>query len=473
MIAPVNLRHRLFAAVLPLLLAGPAPAEPSRAADLLELADVLAAVDRTFPLLQAAELEVVSAEGELLAAQGGFDIAWRTRGTLSGGYYESVQVDSTLEQPTGLWGVSAFAGYRLGVGTFPSYDGKLETLEHGEVRAGVHIPVLKNGPIDRRRASLQKARLGRRIAELTVDEQRLQFRRAAAHRYWAWVAAGKRLRIAEALLRNVEGRAAALSARIEHGDLPALERTDNERAIQQRRAQVALARRGLEQAALELSLYARDETGAALPPPPERLPADFPGLPAALGSDPRDHLRTAEVRRPEARKLALQGQQAEVERDFAKNQLAPAVDLQLLVSQDLGPPNPDRPDLSDPVAQVGVVLEVPLQNRAMRGRLRSTDALVARLRQQEAFAQDKIEVEVADALSGIRRALERVDAARQEVQLALELERSERARFEEGDSHLLIVNLREQQTAEAELREVDAVLDYYRAAADLAAARGG
>src|SRR5690606_37010310 len=176
---------------------------------------------------------------------------------------------------------------------------------------------------------------------------------------------------------------------------------------------------------------------------------------------------------PEAMKLALQGQQAEVERDFAKNQLAPAVDLQLLVSQDLGPPNPDRPDLSDPVAQVGVVLEVPLQNRAMRGRLRSTDALVARLRQQEAFAQDKIEVEVADALSGIRRALERVDAARQEVQLALELERSERARFEEGDSHLLIVNLREQQTAEAELREVDAVLDYYRAAADLAAARGG
>jgi outer membrane protein TolC len=56
--------------------------------------------------------------------------------------------------------------------------------------------------------------------------------------------------------------------------------------------------------------------------------------------------------------------------------------------------------------------------------------------------------------------------------LALELERAERARFDAGDSQLLIVNLREQQTAEAELREVDAMLDYHRASADLKAACG-
>jgi outer membrane protein TolC len=77
-----------------------------------------------------------------------------------------------------------------------------------------------------------------------------------------------------------------------------------------------------------------------------------------------------------------------------------------------------------------------------------------------------------DAHSALRGARERIEAARREVKLALALEDAERTRFEQGDSHLLIVNIREQQTAEAELREVDALLDYQRAIADSRAARG-
>jgi len=58
------------------------------------------------------------------------------------------------------------------------------------------------------------------------------------------------------------------------------------------------------------------------------------------------------------------------------------------------------------------------------------------------------------------------------VRLAEELEEAERTRYAQGDSQLLIVNLREQQTAEAELRAIDARLDHQRAIADLRAARG-
>ncbi|HEY6558316.1 MAG TPA: TolC family protein, partial [Polyangiaceae bacterium] len=199
--------------------------ERSASANELRLDHVLASADRSFPLLKAAELERAIASGELLSAEGGFDVSWKTRATVTPvGYYESVRIESTLEMPTALWGASTFAGWRLGSGDFPNYDGRYQTLEYGELRAGVNVPLLRNGPIDRRRATLARAELGSDIAKLSVSEQRIQFQRAAAHRYWAWVASGKRLRIAQALLENVESRDTALSVRVERGDLPRVER---------------------------------------------------------------------------------------------------------------------------------------------------------------------------------------------------------------------------------------------------------
>ena len=74
----------------------------------------------------------------------------------------------------------------------------------------------------------------------------------------------------------------------------------------------------------------------------------------------------------------------------------------------------------------------------------------------------------------IQRPREPVGASRREVGVATDLEVAERTRFDLylGDGHLLIVNIREQQTAEAQLRAVEALFDYHSAATDLEAACG-
>ncbi|MEY4578644.1 MAG: hypothetical protein RL701_3347 [Pseudomonadota bacterium] len=437
----------------------------------LRLDDVLASVERTFPLLKAAELDRAIATGDTLSAEGGFDVSWKTRATVTPvGYYENVRIESMFEKPTSLWGVSTFAGWKLGTGQFPIYDGRLQTLEYGELRAGVNVPLWRNSSIDRRRANLGRAELGKDIAALSIAEQRIQVRRAAAHRYWAWVAAGRRLVIAKELLQNVEGRDAGLGARVDGGDLPRVERTDNARAIEQRKAQIAVAQRGLEQAGIELALFLRDAEGKPLPPAPDRMPQNFPEPSAAPmgGSDLSFALST----RPEARRFQLQLRQNQVELDWAQNQLTPGIDLQLAGSQDFGRRLEARPDLSKPVFEVSLLLDIPIQTRFMRGRRDVAAATVMRIGHQQAFARDRIEADVRDAHSGIRGAWDRIEAAKREVMLAVELEQAERTRFEQGDSHLLIVNIREQQTAEAELREIEAFFDYHRAVADLKAARG-
>lgn len=444
----------------------------ARAPAELGLDEVLAAAERAYPAIVAAELERRVAAGELESAEGGFDASWKARATLTPlGYYDNVRAETTVEKPTALWGASAFAGWKLGTGEFPVYDGRLQTLDHGELRAGVQVPLWRNGPIDRRRANLERARLGLQLAELSITQQKIELRRAATQRYWGWVAAGRRVVIGAELLANVERRDAGIALRVETGDLPPIERVENQRALEQRRAGLVQAQRGLEQAAIELGLFLRGARGEPTLPGPERLPAAFPEL-ASDSSEPLGDLRIARERRPEAQSLDLQRQQQEIELDYAHNQLAPAIDVQVAAARDFGPPRAARPDLSETVVEASVLIELPIQTRLMRGRVEVALANTERLRARERLAGDRIDADVRDAHSAIGAARARIEATRREVALALELEAGERSRFEQGDSNLLLVNLREQQTAEALLREVDALLDYHRAQADLAAARG-
>ncbi len=437
----------------------------------LTLETVLRSTETAHPMLLAADLDREAATGETLAAEGGFDASWKTRATARPvGYYDYYTVDSVVEKPTALWGVSTFAGWRLGLDKFPDYDEKLRTLDFGQARAGVNIPVLRNGPTDRRRASLARADLAQRMAQLTWAQQRIELRRMASHRYWAWVAAGRKLEVAETLLANVEARQAAVGARVRTGDLPSIEETDNARALEQRRAQVALSLRSLEQTAIELSLFFRGERAQPVLPRREQLPVDWPD--SEEQSNPASDLTQALQQRPEPKRLELQREQHGVELDFTENQLLPALDFQVVGARNFGPALPERPDLDEPVLELSLLLDVPLQNRANEGRATALRAQIERTALQQRFAAERVAADVQDAYSAVARAKERISSIHREVQLALELEAAERERFAAGDSQLLIVNLREQQTAEARLREVDALFDYHRALADLRAARG-
>jgi outer membrane protein TolC len=66
----------------------------------------------------------------------------------------------------------------------------------------------------------------------------------------------------------------------------------------------------------------------------------------------------------------------------------------------------------------------------------------------------------------------RAELAQREIQLSLRVEEAERIRMRHGESGLLQVNLREQATADARARLVDAELDRRRAEADFSASRG-
>lgn len=436
----------------------------------LSLEEVIRCVRERYPLLRAAELESSLASADLLSAEGGFDPTIKARAvTTPVGPYTSDRVEALAEVPTSVWGTRVFAGYRVSRGDFAVYDGKLVTGELGEARVGVQVPFWRDGPIDRRRASLRRAEIGIDAARLGVGQQRAETLRAASLRYWDWVAAGYRVNVARETLAIAVARDSALEIRVSHGEIPAFERVENERVTHQRAAQIAGAERSFQSAAIELSLFFRTADGTPVRPDASRLPASFPAVVPSL-SDPRLAEEAALSRRPELRRVELMQQQTQVDRDLWNNQRKLGIDLVAAGAKDFGAVPDAR--LAKPELELSLLVDVPLWTRNQDGRVQAADATLARLAYQGRFARDRVVADVRDAASAVDMALERIAATRREVLVTKQLVRMEQQRFELGEGTLLIVNLREQALVEANLREIDALADYFKALANERAASG-
>jgi len=460
----------LAATALVLVTASRARAEGEDASRTNELGleDVLRSVDIAFPLLLAAAREKDEAQGAALSADGGFDPSLKASGFYEpvSGYprqYLTVQAD----QPTPLWGSSFFVGYRYGSGKFPIYDGKLDTNDYGEVRGGVRVPLWRDGPIDRRRASIRQAELGVSLASLSLDQARIEARRAGAFRYWDWVAAGRRVSVLRSWLALAVVRDAALAARAERGDIPEIERTENQRTIFQRQAAVVGAERDLLQASMELSLYIRGADRQPLVPDASRLPRRLPAPAPVDVLGGRAEEERALARRPDVKRFDLVRDRSRIEADLARNQQKPGIDVTLYGARQFGPGDPIR---GEPVVGAALVLDIPILNRVQNGREQTAEASVAKASDQQRFARDRVVADVRTALASIDAAQKRASMAENEARVAAQLADAELRRFDLGESTLLLVNLREQANAEAKVREIDAVADFHRAEASFRAA---
>lgn len=447
----------------------PAPGPASPAGPTLRLAEVLASVTNQYPPLLAALIERDIAAGRLRSAQGAFDFQTFARGfTSPSGYYNSWTLDAGFEQFLGIWGATVFGGYRLSRGdTLPDYN-KGRTEAAGEPRVGLRIPLLRDGSIDRRRAAVLRARLDQELADPFILRQQLDFIRAATVAYFNWVAAGQRLQLAESLLRVANDRGQALTNQTTAGLVPRIVLTDNQRLIISRDLAVVQARRRFEMAALALSLFLRDRLDNPVVAGRDRLPGDLPEIAPPAGDRVPVDIETALVARPEARRVRLSLNKAEVDRRLARNALLPNLDAGIQASRDFG--SDVYKDLGEFELEVGAEFRLPLQRRDAQGRLQEAEAAIERLAAEEQFARDRIAAEVRDAFSAWLAAYDLTRQSRLNVELAATLQEAEKVRFEKGAVDLLALQIREQATFDAEVLAVEAAGDYFRAQADYRAA---
>jgi outer membrane protein TolC len=458
-----------------------ADARPDAPARVLRLDEVLDSVDAHYPLLAAARIGRDVAAGSLQAARGGFDTRIVAQGELNElGFYENRSGEARFEQNTRLWGMRFYGGYRIGRGDFPSYEGGRQTDRGGEVRGGFELPLLRGGRIDVERALLRTAQLDVRRAGPEIELERIDFLREATLAYWEWLATGLEVDVSRQLLAEAEERQDQLRGRADRGVIPRIDLVDNERLILDRAMRRVGAERDAERAALTLSLFLRDPTGAPSVPGAERLPSDFPPEqpPARIAFEA--DLERALSSHPLLRSLALQRERHQIAFDLARNDRLPSVDLLVEGSKDYGASvkgiSSEGSVSGDPRGQgefkAKLRFELPIQRREASGRMVAAKAEISRFERRERFARERIEAEIRRALTSVEASYAQTTAARDNLELAERLRRAEERKLALGTSDLIDVNIREVQAADAAVALIRAQAAYFRARIDYRAAVG-
>ncbi|WP_298859985.1 TolC family protein [uncultured Gimesia sp.] len=433
------------------------------------LEDVIDSVYQSYPLLEAAFYSRDIVSGERLSTLGEFDRKFKA-GTENGplGFYKTYRQHIGFIQPL-YQGGEVFAGYRIGRGSFQPWYLERQTNEAGEFKAGISVPLSRNRDIDSRRAALWRATFGVNAVEPDIQAQLISFVQEGSYYYWEWVAAGAKLQIADQILDLALKRTNRIRSQVNEGFLDPPVLTDNLRLVAERQGKRAFAERKLQQAAVKLSLFYRDNNGNPLIPGADMLPV-FPELEVVNSGRLEFDAETALAQRPEIATLEFLQRQLDIDHSEAINDMLPNVDLVMAASQDVGYRTSSKNDKGPFELDALLFVDVPIERRKARGKIQSVSGKIAQLNAKRKLTEEKIVADVESAYAGLIGAFKQAQQAEKAVGYAEDLARRERQNFEEGLSDLLKVTLREQYAVESAEKAVDAKLLYYKEQADYRAA---
>lgn len=435
----------------------------------LSLEDVLSSTRKHFPLIEQAVQEYEAAEQKSRAALGSFDATIEGKGDRRfEGYYDGRSAGVKIVKPLQTLNSKIYAGYRVSGGEYPDYEGKQDTLDEGETSLGIAVSLWRDSFIDAKRLKLRNAQQKAKMAEEKLRLTELKFQSSAMKLYWEWVSAGKILRVREDLLQIAVARTGGLEKRVKRGDLANIYLTENNQYILKRRADVLKATQLFEQLSYELSLFYRDKEGKPKIAGLDRVSKEFGELSKMDLTVEEKKLLEVMKNSPQIRILEREMQTFKNELEFGENLLKPRVDFNLETNNDMGVDNESRDDKTLEGREVRgmVTLSIPIERNLGEGNKQAARAKLRALTQQLNYLEQYIRVTLDRLVIQLNIANDIVDNATKEIELASILEKAEKKRFRQGASDFFVINIREENTAAARIKKVDAYLKYQKAYAE-------
>jgi len=438
----------------------------------LTLDAVLASSAEAFPGILEALAERQGVAADVLSAQGAFDLVFSAESfNRATGFYDGRFLEGKASQPLGPLGGELYGSYGLSRGDFPIYEDELFTNRGGKAKVGVLFSLLRDRDIDERRFELADSRLALRSADLDLLLTRIGVQRQAIGAYWRWVAQGHQLAVYEDLLAIAEARDKGLVRQVESGARAEIQLTENRQNLTRRQSLVTDTLGQFRRAAYSLAFYLRDEAGAPrvpgrdeLPPSPDADELVTEALPTV------DDLSALIQRRPELGKLRVALQRAERRLALNENDLRPKLDLNVELQQPFGSIGEGGASRDDTDTLIGLTFSVPLQRRSARAAVDATRARMEQLEQRRRRIADQLELELLDLLLDLDVSQQLAVLAAREFEQARIMEAAENRRFESGASDFFLVNVREERSADASVRFLQADLQQRLARAEFDAA---
>jgi outer membrane protein, heavy metal efflux system len=408
-----------------------------------------------FPLIEEASLKLESSRNEVIAARGAFDhkLKIKSRNAIEE-KYDNSYIESTIEKQTTLGGLSLMAGHRQGRGLFPAYDGKYETSGAGEIFAGFTLPLLRNLQTDEMRTDLLIAKLDKNIAKAELELKKNIYIHKGLSLYYKWLFSNQKVKIREDVLSIAESRQEMLEKKFSAGDIDRLKLTDNKRSIDKRKDELAKARLEQRDARTELALYYRDQTGLQKDLGIEKLPVD--------DIKPLSDQSFEQKLLPQLQIIENELKILDSRKNFYSQSKLPGLGIEVLGARELSPNDPYDQDR----LVIGVRFDYPLENRKAEGKTVSSEYKYLALKKQRDFLHDRLKREYEFSVEVVNTSKQRWSFTSEEFKKTLVIAQAERTRWNQGASDLYIVNLREQDAAEADIKRWTVWYEYHQSILD-------
>ena len=405
-----------------------------------------------FPLIEEARLKAESAAGEVTAAEGAFDhkLVFKSRNRIED-KYDNQYFETTFERQTPFVGTSLIAGHRQGLGHFPSYDGKYKTSGAGEIFAGFSVPVLRNLQTDEARTNLRISQLEKTQAEQLLRLKKLTTVHKALTLYYKWVLESQKLKINKEILALAKLRQDMIERKYRAGDLERMKVTDNLRAIDKRTGEVLKNEIDLTKVRTELGLYVRDPKGS-----PELLTVEESS--ELILRAPEAKFSGNSSKNPQLEILDLEAQKLQAELRFYDQSQLPGLNLSVLGAKELSPNAAYDPES----LQLGIKFDLPLENRKAEGKTVAYTYKQKALEKQRSYLALELDQQYNFFLSASDLSRKRWEVTSREYENTKKMADAEKSRWTQGASDLFIVNLREQDVADVEIRRWSALYDYHQ-----------
>ncbi|MBI3951746.1 MAG: TolC family protein [Acidobacteria bacterium] len=395
------------------------------------------------------------------------------------------QLDASRFKPDTT--VISFGGITLAGGGFaylPAYNSQV-TFEYQQ-------PILRNFRVDRQRQQIRLAKKALDLSDSQFRQRVIDIITQVQQAYWDLVFAIRAVEIQQEALNLARTNLENNRKQVEAGTLAPIELAQSEAQVEQNRQNLtaAIGTVTLQENILKMLILGDPNASEwkANVAPTESIDH----LPTAV--DFESALRLAQANRPELEQLHLQKERNAIDIKYYANQTLPEVNIfgryimtgfagrpQAVVDARTGDPLPTVPQFSGGVGtslktafsndfstySFGLQFNFPLRNRTAEGLLGQAKATTRSLDFQEQQLLQSISVEVRNALQRVETARRNIEAARA-ARIARETQfEGEQKKFEAGLSTTFFVLQFQNFLSEARLTELQALVAYNKAIADL------
>ena len=351
----------------------------------------------------------------------------------------------------------------------------LNPAYESDLKFSLSQPLLKNAGLRTNTHTIRVSEFEKKIEDAKTKLEAIRILASADKAYWLVYGASQELGVRQQQYKLAERQLNEARLRVKSEAAPKVEIT---------RAESGMAARleGIIQAATQLRLAERNLRFIMNRPD---LPLDsYQGLipstdpnPVGLQLESKKLIQYALDNRMEMLETELQLAMDQSTIDFAKNQKLPLITLDYSyningLGNSYGHSFDQLSRVDFPDWQVGMQAQIPIGNKAANARLQQAILMRAQRLATKEQRKQAIEHEVLNALDQLNENWQRILAARQEVIYAGRTFEAERRQFELGVRTSTEVLDAAARLADAQLREVRALLDYQVTQVDIAYATG-